>query len=71
MLGNFCRRSTGHKHRAEEKLKCPVPCDKKQNTEIDIPASSGGQVNYIKHQVSFIPTHELFHTTMYQSFKLY
>ena len=29
------------------------------------------QEAYIKHQVLFSPTHALFHTTMYQSFKLY
>jgi len=30
----------------------PEPCDKKQNVETDIPASCGGQANYMK-QVSF------------------
>jgi hypothetical protein len=38
MLGNFFRRSTDHKQRV----------NKKQNVEVDSPASSGGQGKYMK-----------------------
>jgi hypothetical protein len=41
-LGYLCRRATDHKQRL----------NRKQNAEIDSPASSGGQGNYMKY-VSF------------------
>ena len=46
MLDNFCRRPTDRKQRVNEKV-FQASVNKKLNLEIDSPASSGGQGNYM------------------------
>ena len=51
MLGNFFRRQTDQKQRANKKLKLNflTRINKTQKVEIDCPASGGGKGKYVKY----------------------
>ena len=49
MLGNFFRISTDNKQRINTKQSFIALLNKKQNVEIESPASSGGQGKYTKY----------------------